>query len=109
MSSSLGFAGLSRARSTRARRDQIRLCSKCRDSTRATDQHDGPTISVPFRATLPLRKGISDTPSGGRSSPMAASESRGLNSILREAVSGLKLAGVKAFGELDINQPQQAA
>ena len=66
MSSSLGFAGLSRARATRARRGQIRLCSKCRDSTRANAQHDGPTISVPFRATLPLRKGISRTSSGGQ-------------------------------------------
>jgi hypothetical protein len=66
MSSSLGFAGLSRARVTRARRGQIRLSTKCRNSTRANDQNDGPTISVPFRAILLLRKGISHTPSGGQ-------------------------------------------
>ena len=29
----------------------------------ANDQGDGPTISVPFKATLPLRKGISHAPS----------------------------------------------
>ena len=32
----------------------------------ANNQNDGPTISVPFTPTLPLRKGISHTPSGGQ-------------------------------------------
>ena len=32
----------------------------------ANNQNDGPTISVPFTPTLPLRKGISRTPSGGQ-------------------------------------------
>jgi site-specific DNA recombinase len=32
----------------------------------ANDQSDGATISVPFKATLPLRKGVSHSPSGPR-------------------------------------------
>jgi hypothetical protein len=32
----------------------------------ASNQNVVPTISVPFTATLPLRKGISHTPSGGQ-------------------------------------------
>jgi hypothetical protein len=32
----------------------------------ANNQNDGPTISLPFAATPPIRKGISHTPSGGQ-------------------------------------------
>ena len=50
-------------------RDQITITARLDASVGgANDQGDGPTISVPFKATLPLRKGISHSPSGaGRS------------------------------------------
>ena len=37
-----------------------------RRRTQQNNQNDGPTISIPFTPTLPLRKGISHTPSGGQ-------------------------------------------
>jgi site-specific DNA recombinase len=48
-------------------RDQITITPRLDASTDgANDQSDGPTISAPFKATLPLRKGISHSPSGSR-------------------------------------------
>ena len=58
MSSSLGFIRVSPAPRRRRGQGAVRsdVCSKCRDSTRANDQHDGPTISVPsFPHRRPLR------------------------------------------------------
>jgi site-specific DNA recombinase len=45
-------------------RDQISI-TLCLDTSvdGADDQIDGPTISIPFKAALPLRKGISHSPS----------------------------------------------
>jgi site-specific DNA recombinase len=46
-------------------RDQISITLRSGDSLdAANNQNDVPTISVPFTATLPLRKGISHRPSG---------------------------------------------
>jgi site-specific DNA recombinase len=48
-------------------RDQITITPRLDTSVDgANDQSDGPTISVPFKAALPLRKGISHSPSGPR-------------------------------------------
>ncbi len=48
-------------------RDQITITLRSGDVLdAANNQNDGPTISLPFAATLPLRKGISHTPSGGQ-------------------------------------------
>ena len=48
-------------------RDQIAITLRSGDLLDAANsQNDGPTISVPFTGTLPLRKGISHTPSGGQ-------------------------------------------
>jgi site-specific DNA recombinase len=48
-------------------RDQITITLRSGDVLdAANDQNDVPTISVPFTANLPLRKGISHTPSGGQ-------------------------------------------
>jgi site-specific DNA recombinase len=45
-------------------RDQIRITLRSSDLLdAANDQNDGPTISIPFTASLPLRKGIAHTPS----------------------------------------------
>jgi site-specific DNA recombinase len=46
-------------------RDQITITPRLDASVNdANDQSNGPTISVPFTATLPLRKGISHSPLG---------------------------------------------
>ena len=46
-------------------RDQITITPRLDASVNdANDQSNGPTISVPFTATLPLRKGISHSPFG---------------------------------------------
>jgi hypothetical protein len=48
-------------------RDQITITLRSGDLLDAASrQRDVPTISVPFKATLPLRKGISHGPSGGQ-------------------------------------------
>jgi hypothetical protein len=48
-------------------RDHIEITLRSGDFRgAANDQNDGLTISVPFTATLPLRKGISHTPSRGQ-------------------------------------------
>jgi hypothetical protein len=48
-------------------RDQIAITLRSGDLLdAASNQNVVPTISVPFTATLPLRKGISHTPSGGQ-------------------------------------------
>jgi site-specific DNA recombinase len=48
-------------------KDQITITLRSADlADAASNQNDGPTISVPFTATLPLRKGISHRPSGGQ-------------------------------------------
>jgi site-specific DNA recombinase len=47
------------------RRDQITITLRSGDlRDAANNQNDAPTISVPFTASLPLRKGISHSPSG---------------------------------------------
>ena len=47
-------------------RDQITITPRLDASADgANDQSGGPTISVPFKAALPLRKGVSHSPSGG--------------------------------------------
>jgi site-specific DNA recombinase len=48
-------------------RDQITIALRSGDVAEATSNpNDAPTISVPFRANLPLRKGLTHTPSGGQ-------------------------------------------
>ena len=48
-------------------RDQITIRLRSGDlAEAASNPNDGLTISIPFTATLPLRKGISHTPSGGQ-------------------------------------------
>jgi hypothetical protein len=48
-------------------RDQIAITLRSGDLLDAANsQNDGTTISVPFTGTLPLRKGISHTPSSGQ-------------------------------------------
>jgi hypothetical protein len=48
-------------------RDQITITLRIGDVLDvASNPNDAPTFSVPFTPTLPLRKGISPTPSGGQ-------------------------------------------
>jgi len=48
-------------------RDQITIALRSDDLMDAASvPNDAPTISVPFRANLPLRKGLTHTPSGGQ-------------------------------------------
>jgi site-specific DNA recombinase len=48
-------------------RDQITITLRSGEvPDAAKNPNDGPTISVPFAATLPIRKGISHTPSDGQ-------------------------------------------
>jgi site-specific DNA recombinase len=64
-------------------RDQITITLRLAASVDgANDQSNGPTISVPFTATVPLRKGISHSPSG-RQAIDEATRSALLTSIAR--------------------------
>jgi site-specific DNA recombinase len=48
-------------------RDRIMITLRSGDLANAVNNHnDVPTIAIPFAATLPLRKGISHSPSGGQ-------------------------------------------